>query len=140
MLRCTIGNSLILRDSKFVFEEFQSCDQSWQPLLFTLVVELAQAVICLALPPLAVGEFIGRETPVITWRSGQGCGLGEKFRGALVVFVFFPIEAGQRFVELGAIGIIFYSAFKKIFAEGKIFALRFHTGREARLGVIVHRG
>jgi len=57
-----------------------------------------------------------------------------------MVFVFFLIEASQRFVELRTIRIISNSAFKKIFAERKIFTLCFDAQRDARLGLIVHRG
>src|SRR6266478_9097274 len=139
-LRCTIGNSLILRDSEFVFEEFQARDQSRQPFLFTLVVELTQAVICFALPSFAVGEFVGGKAPVETLRSRQDCCLGEKRRRVLVVFVFLFINSGKRFVELRAVGVIFYSALKKIFSKRKILALRFDAQRKAWLGAIVHRG
>ena len=57
-----------------------------------------------------------------------------------MLFVFFLVEAGHRLVELRPIGIIFNAAFKKIFAERKIFTLCLDAQRKARLGLIVHRG
>src|SRR5207248_9345725 len=49
------------------------------------------------------------------------------------------VQSCERFVELGAIGIILNSALEKIFAERKVFALRFDSQRLARLVSIVRR-
>ena len=57
-----------------------------------------------------------------------------------MIFVFLFVKPGKCFVELGTIGIIFYSALKKIFAERKIFALRFDPQGETRLRSVVHCG
>jgi len=124
--RVYIGNSLILWDSKFVFEKFQTRDQGWQPFLLTLIVKPTQAVICFALPPFTLGELIGRETPLVAWRSRQGSCFGEEPGSALVIFVFLLVQTTERVVKLRTVGIIFYPAFKKVFAQCKIFALRFY--------------
>src|SRR5947207_13298704 len=97
------GDSLVLWDVEFVFEEFQPRDQRRQPFLLALVVELAQALIRFPLPSLAIGEFVGGKTPVVTSRSGQDCGFRNKFGGALMLFVFLFVEAGHLFVALLAI-------------------------------------
>ena len=94
------------------------------------MIELAKALICFTLPAFAVGKLVGGETPVVGPRSRQGRCLAEEFRSALVIFVFLFVKPGKRFVEVGAIWIIFYPALKKIFAERKIFALRVKAQRE----------
>ena len=55
-----------------------------------------------------------------------------------MLFVFFFVQPGKRFVQLGAIGIVFYSAFEEILAERKIIALRLYSQRQTRLVWIVH--
>ena len=107
-----------------VFEKLQPLDQSRQPLLLTFVIEAAQAIIGFTLAALAVRKLVSRETPV-PWRCFRQCRcLSVIFRRALVLFVFFFVQPGKRFVQLGAIGIVFYSAFEEILTERKIFALR----------------
>ena len=72
--------------------------------------------------------------------SGNAAAFCVIFRGAFVILVFLLVKPGKRFVQLGAIGIIFYSAFEEIFAECEIFTLRFNSQRLVRLTGIVHRG
>ena len=57
-----------------------------------------------------------------------------------MILVFLLVKPGKRFVQLGAVGIIFYSAFEEIFAEREIFTLRFDSQRLVRLIGIVHCG
>ena len=47
-----------------VFEKFQPRDQSREPFLRPFIIKAAQEFICLALAPFAVGQLVGRETPV----------------------------------------------------------------------------
>src|SRR5262245_19983261 len=96
-------------------------------------------LICFALTALTIRKLVRREPPVPRRRSRQSCCLGVVFSGALVVFVFFLVKACKRFIELGTIGIIFYSALEEVFADGEIFTLRFDPQRLARLVGIVHR-
>jgi hypothetical protein len=57
-----------------------------------------------------------------------------------VVVVFVAVKAGEGFVELRAVGIIFYSALEEIPAEREIFSLCFDAECEARLRAIVQGG
>ena len=57
-----------------------------------------------------------------------------------MIVVFVAIKPGERFIELRFVGIIFDPALQEIFAQRKIFALRFHPQSEPRLRLIVHRG
>src|SRR5262245_2552969 len=139
MFRQRIRNSLLLRNGEFVFEELQPLDQSRKSFLFALVVEAAQALVCLALAAFAIRKLVCREAPIPRRRSRQGRCLRIIFGGTLVVFVFFLVQPCKRFIEFWAIGIIFYSALEKVFADRKVFTLRFDAQRLARLVGIVHR-
>src|SRR5437773_1849438 len=134
----SLEDSLILWDIEFVFEKLQPRDQSRQPFFFTLVIKLVQALVRFALASFAVGKLVGGKALVIAGGPGQGRRLGEKFGRVFVVFILLLVKARERFVELRAIGIIFYSALKKIFAKREIFPLRLDPQSETRLGSIVH--
>src|SRR5207253_10203470 len=90
--------------------------------------------------PFAVRKLIGREALVERPRPRQGRGVRVKFGSALVIFIFLLIKPGKRFVEIGAIWIILYSAFEEILAQAKIFTLRFDSQRKTWMVLIVHRG
>src|SRR5262249_16368519 len=105
----------------------------------TLIVEAAQALICLAFAAFAIRKLICREPPVPRRCFRQRRCLGIIFGGALVVFVFFLVQPCKRFVEFRAIGIVFYSPLEEVFANRKVFTLGFDSECLARLVAIVHR-
>src|SRR6266404_401450 len=129
-LTIAIRNSLIRWEIEYGLEKFQPRNQSRQPFLLPFVIELAETLICFAFASFAVGELVGGETPVVGPRSGQCRRLGEELRGVLVIFVFLFVKTSERFVEIRAIGIIFYPALKKIFPETEILALCFDPQRQ----------
>ena len=79
---------MVLRNREFVFEELQPLDQSRKSFLLALIVEAAQALICIAFAVFAIGKLVCRETPVPRRRFRQRSRFGVIFGGALVVFVF----------------------------------------------------
>ena len=72
-------------------------------------------------------------------RARQGRGFGKELPRVHVVVIFILIKARQCFIELGLLRIVTYSTFQKIFAQSKIFTLRFDPQRLARLGWVVQR-
>src|SRR5262245_66224692 len=96
MFRQRIRNSLLLRNGEFVFQDLQPLDQSRKSFLLALIVEAAQALVCLALAAFAIRKLICRKTPVPRSCFWQGRCLGIIYSGALVLFVFFFVDMSKR--------------------------------------------
>ena len=131
---------MLQRDAQFLFEKFEPLDQSRQAFPFAFVVKRAQSFVSFIFHSFAIRKLVSRKAFVVTRRARQDRGFREIFRRLSVVVVFVAVESGERFVKLRLIGIVFDPAFEKIFAEGEIFALRFHAQSKPRLRRIVHRG
>ena len=65
-----IRNALLRRDVQFLFQKFQSLDQSRQAFLFAFIVKPVQTLVGFAFTSFAIREFVGRKAFVVTRRSG----------------------------------------------------------------------
>src|SRR6266480_4627119 len=120
------GNSLLRRNTQFVFEKFYSREQSWRSFLFAQIIKFAQSFVSFTLAAFAIRKLVGSEPLVIARRARQGRGFGIKLRRACVIVIFLLIKPGQRFVKLRFVRIIGDPALQEIFGEREVFALRLY--------------